>query len=168
MADSSTRWTGQTRLTNSKAAIHVSQEVICSHYAPGFSCEQSTHTSISTLPVKPPPQQISTQALAKIHTHPQQSSKILQLHHYHTLNFPFSARNSWPSPHITLRSSYSVVSTHHFCDKKIPSGNQTKASEVGSWRHNHHATNHRSPINFKFNSLFIPNTKSWTRATSFH
>ena len=37
----STRWTGQTRLTNNQAATHQSWPVWCSPHAPGFSCEQS-------------------------------------------------------------------------------------------------------------------------------
>ena len=60
MADLSTRWTRETRLTNSQAVAHVRHQVICSPYAPGFSREQSTHTSDSPLPVNQSPTDLHT------------------------------------------------------------------------------------------------------------
>ena len=82
MTDSSTKWTGQTRFTNSQAATHVSQQ------------EQSTHTSKTPLPVNPPPTDSHTGGLAQNH-HP---SPTVHQHTpatpFHTLNSPHSGRDS--------------------------------------------------------------------------
>ena len=44
----STRWTGQTRLTNSQGAIHESWMARCSPRAPGFSREQYAKYGLQT------------------------------------------------------------------------------------------------------------------------
>ena len=123
MADSFSRWTGQTRFTYSQAATHVSQQ------------EQSIHTSDPSLPVNPPPTDFYTDALAKNH-HPfpivRQHAPATPFPHP---QFPSFWKRQLTSPTHNLVISlphrfYTSISWQNQGISLASSGNRTRASAV--------------------------------------
>ena len=105
MTDSSTRWTGQTRLTNSQVATHVSQQ------------EQSNHTSDPPFPVNAPPTDFHT-GISK--ESPPILNSLLTYTSYTvpTPSIPSFWKRKLTSHTHNLVSPSAIVSTHQFHGNK--------------------------------------------------